>query len=80
MVSCNELKIIDDVLVECGKCTKCTMAAEIKTRLAAGENVETIVDDQNRKRGVGKYATLAPQPRYGRKVVPEGYIIPEKWM
>jgi len=80
MVSCNDLKIIDGAIVDCGKCTKCTMVAEIKMRLAAGENVETIVDDQNRKRGVGKYATLAPQPRYGRKVVPAGYIIPEKWM
>jgi hypothetical protein len=79
MVSCNDLKIIDGSVVECGKCTKCTMAKEIKARLAAGENVETIVDDQNRKRGVGKYSGLAPAPRYGHKVVPNGYIIPDKW-
>lgn len=79
MASCNYLKIIDGSVVECGKCTKCTMAKEIKARLAAGENVETIVDDQNRKRGVGKYSGLAPAPRYGYKVVPNGYIIPDKW-
>jgi hypothetical protein len=55
------------------------MEVEIKDQLAAGKNVEDIVDDQNRKRSVGKYAKLAPAPRYGHKVVPNGYIIPDKW-